>query len=621
MTDTLSPSPASPSRTPVSSPAFPARTQGGRRLSGTKVFFITLAAVVLGLFAFLILLIMLIGSIGAMAAAGATESTSDATILEIDLRVPLLDAPVPPTLFADSPASTVGIVRALDRARDDEDVKGVFIRGETGGMAPATAEELRLALLDFRTSGKFVVTHAQGLYSTSVIPYQAISASSDIWLQDGTSVAMAGLYSQTEFFGGVMEKIDAEPDFIRRGAYKTAVNSYTEEGFTAEHRESTESLLTSLFDAAVDNIATDREMSRERLLELFETAPHSARDAREAGLVDTLGYLEEAKEHARELAGDEDAVFKPISDYRPRSNFGKPVIALIEGQGTILPGTSGGDNLFTPATNMGGETLAAGLDAALEDEDVKAVLFRVSSPGGSAPASDQIMAAVERAQAAGKPVVISMGQFAASGGYLISAPADHIVALPQTITGSIGAFGGKVALEGTFDKVGYNLEAIRVGGEFAGAYNIDTPFTEAQRAAYQRMMDQIYDDFLAAVAEGRDMSREAVIQVAEGRVWTGRQALERGLVDELGGFDAALRAAKRLGDIEEDAAVRLKRFPRPKSREELFNDLFSASASTGRDLERLGAVMALPEVQAMLRMRESAQARGSELEAVLPVVR
>ena len=593
------------------------------RLSGTKVFFITTLSVIVGMFVFFLLFMFLLFSIicamGAMM-AGSDMDSGGPVILEIDLRSSLIDSPVAPSLFGDSPPSIVGIVQSLDRAKSDDDVKGIFIRGETGGMAPASAEELRLALIDFRTSGKFVITHAQGLNSTSVVAYQAISASDEIWLQESTSLATAGLYSQAEFFGGVMEKIGAEPEFIRHGAYKNAVNSYTEEGFTTEHREAMTSMLTSIFDNAVDNIAADRELSRDRVLALLNSAPHSARSALDAGLIDTLGYFEEARDYAAEKAGDEDAVFKPIADYKAKTNFNKPVIALVEGQGTILPGRSGGDGLFSTVANIGGETMAEGLDNALEDDSVKAVIIRISSGGGSAAASDQIMAAVKRVQDAKKPVIISMGQYAASGGYYIAAPADHIVAMPQTITGSIGVYGGKIALQGAFEKVGYNLEAIRIGGDYAGVYNIDEPFTEAQLQGYQREMDQIYDDFVGVVAEGRNMSREAVINVAEGRVWTGEQALDRGLVDELGGFETALRAAKRFAEMDEGDAVRIKRFPRPKTREELFEELFSASAGTGRDLERLGALMELPEVQAALRVRAQMSAQGQELRGTLPII-
>lgn len=589
-----------------------------KRLSGTKVFFITILSVVIGMFLFFILLVTLFATIGTL--ASGSDTINEPIVLEIDLRSPLLDSPIGPTLFDESPKSVVGIVQSLKTAKADDQIKGIFIRGETGGMAPASSEELRLALIDFRSSGKFVITHAQGLNSTSVIPYQAISASDEIWLQASTSLSTAGLYAQAEFFGGVMEKVGAQPQFIRHGAYKNAVNSYTEEGFTPEHRESMTSMLTSLFDNAVDNIATDRDLPRDEVLRLLNTAPHNARSALDAGLIDTLGYFEEARKYAAEKAGDEDTVFKPIAEYKAKTNFGKPVIALIEGQGTIMPGRSGGDGLFSAATNIGGETMAAGLDAALDDDKVKAVIIRVSSGGGSASASDQIMAAVKRVQGADKPVIISMGQYAASGGYYLAAPADHIVAMPQTITGSIGVFGGKIAFEDTFAKVGYNLEAIRIGGDYAGVYNADEPFTATQLASYQREMDQIYDDFVGIVAEGRDMSREAVIAVAEGRVWTGEQALERGLVDELGGFDTALRAAKRFAELDEDAAVRVKRFPRPKTREDLFNDLLSGTASTGRDLERLGALMNMPEVQAAIRMREQAMATGQELRGTLPII-
>lgn len=589
-----------------------------KRLSGTKVFFVTILSVVIGMFLFFVLLVMLFVTIGTL--ASGSDTINEPIVLEIDLRSPLLDSPVGPTLFDDSPKSVVGIVQSLNSAKTDDQIKGIFIRGETGGMAPASSEELRLALIDFRTSGKFVITHAQGLNSTSVIPYQAISASDEIWLQASTSLSTAGLYAQAEFFGGVMEKVGAQPQFIRHGAYKNAVNSYTEEGFTPEHRESMTSMLTSLFDNAVDNIATDRELSRDEVLRLLNTAPHNARSALDAGLIDTLGYFEEARDYAAQKAGDEDTVFQPIAEYKAKTHFGKPVIALIEGQGTIMPGRSGGDGLFSAATNIGGETMAAGLDAALDDDKVKAVIIRVSTGGGSASASDQIMAAVKRVQDANKPVIISMGQYAASGGYYLAAPADHIVAMPQTITGSIGVFGGKIAFENTFAKVGYNLEAIRIGGDYAGVYNADEPFTPTQLTSYQREMDQIYDDFVGIVAEGRDMSREAVIAVAEGRVWTGEQALERGLVDELGGFDTALRAAKRFAELEEDSDVRVKRFPRPKTREDLFNDLLSGSASTGRDLERLGALMNMPEVQAAIRMREQALATGQELRGTLPII-
>ena len=269
---------------------------------------------------------------------------------------------------------------------------------------------------------------------------------------------------------------------------------------------------------------------------------------------------------------------------------------------------------------MGGDTVSNGFDAAIKDKKVKAIVFRVSSPGGSPAASDQILAAADRAREAGKPVVISMGQYAASGGYYVSAHADHIVALPQTITGSIGVFGGKVALEGTFAKVGYNIEGITVGGEYAGAYSADTPFSPTQAEAYRGQLQDIYDDFTTRVANGRDLPLERVHEIAKGRVWTGAQAKEIGLVDELGGIMTAIDAAKKLAEIDADEEVRIKVFPRQKTVEEQINDIFTGSAEIAQDVQMMRELAALPEVQAALRARNSARF-GQEMKADIPEVR
>jgi len=213
-----------------------------------------------------------------------------------------------------------------------------------------------------------------------------------------------------------------------------------------------------------------------------------------------------------------------------------------------------------------------------------------------------------------------MGQYAASGGYYVAAHADHIVALPQTITGSIGVFGGKVALEGTFAKIGYNIEGITVGGEFSGAYSADAPFTPTQAEAYRGQLQDIYDDFITRVSNGRDMPLDRVKEIAKGRVWTGAQAKEIGLVDELGGIMAAIDAAKTLADIDVDDDVRIKIFPRQKSIEEQINDIFTGSAQIAEDIKTLQDIAALPEVQAAIRARNSARF-GQELKAEIPDVK
>ena len=356
------------------------------------------------------------------------------------------------------------------------------------------------------------------------------------------------------------------------------------------------------------------------LSQVLSAAPHSAETALEAGMVDKLGQLEEAKDYIRKKVGDDKIAFTKISSYGPGTTTGKNTIAFIGGQGAVLPGKSSGGSLFSQGITMGGDTVSAGFDAAIKDKKVKAIVFRVSSPGGSPAASDQILAAADRARDAGKPVIISMGQYAASGGYYVAAHADHIVALPQTITGSIGVYGGKIALEGTFDKVGYNIEGITVGGEYAGVYSVDTPFSPSQAEAYRGQLQDIYDDFTTRVANGRDLPLERVKEIAKGRVWTGAQAKDIGLVDELGGIMTAINAAKKLAEIDADEDVRIKVFPRQKSIEDQINDLFTGSAQLAQDVQTLQEIAALPEVQAALRARQSAKF-GQELKADIPEIK
>ena len=585
-----------------------------------RQFFITMAGTIAGIFGFFILLffiIMFFGILGALSSIG--DKTPD-QILTIDLRKPMIDHSIGESLFGQSPHSVVDTVYALNRAKDDSSIKGVFIRAENFGMAPASAEELRLALVDFKTSGKFVISHAQGFEGTSIMSYQAVSASDEIWMQDTTGFAVSGLHSETEFYGGVLEKLDANPELFQFHEYKNAVNSYIEKDFTEAHREATTSYLTSLYDNAIAQIATDRGMTVPGVDQVLKASPHSAEHALEAGMVDKLGQLEDAKDYVRKKVGNDKIVFTDIAAYGPGVTSGSHTIAYIGGQGAVMPGESSTGSMFSPSITMGGDTLSAGFDAAIKDKKVKAIVFRVSSPGGSPAASDQILAAADRARDAGKPVVISMGQYAASGGYYVSAHADHIVALPQTITGSIGVFGGKVALEDTFAKVGYNIEGITVGGEYAGVYSPDTPFSPTQAEAYRGQLQDIYDDFTTRVANGRDLPMERLQEIAKGRVWTGAQAKEIGLVDELGGIMTAIEAAKRLAEIDADEDVRIKIFPRQKTIEDQINDLLTGSAQMAQDVKTLQEITALPEVQAALKARNSARF-GQEMKADIPEVK
>ncbi len=584
-------------------------------------FFGTVFGTIVGIFGFFLVLFLIFAFFGIIGGISSALQPKDSYVLTMDLRQSLRDHSSGGSLFGSPAPSVVGTARALHSAKEDDSIKGLFIRANEYGMVPASAEEIRLAILDFKSSGKFVITHAQGFESTSLTPYHAVSASDEIWMQDTTGFAVAGFRSETEFYGGVFEKIEAQPQFEQFYEYKNAVNTYTQKGYTEAHREAATSYLTSLFDNTVGQIAEDRSLSIIKVTSVLKSAPHSAEAALQAKMVDKLGHVEEARNYARKKAGGDKIKFKSVNGYTPEQNFGSDTIAFIGGQGAVLTGESAdGSNPFSNALSMGGDTLAKAFDDAAKDKGVKAIIFRVSSPGGSPAASDQIHDAVARAKEVGKPVIISMGQYAASGGYYVSANADKIVALPETITGSIGVFGGKIAFEDSFAKIGYNIDGITIGGDYAGAYSADAPFNQSQRAAYRGQLEDIYGDFTTRVAEGRDIPLSRVKDIAKGRVWTGAQAKEIGLVDELGGFLKAVEIAKALADIDADAKVHIKRFPRAKSPSEQIEEIFGGSVAIGEDIAVLSEIRNLPEVKAAIRARQAARI-GQELKAELDVVK
>ena len=377
--------------------------------------------------------------------------------------------------------------------------------------------------------------------------------------------------------------------------------------------------MTSIYETAVDKIATDRELGSEAVNALFENAPYSAEAALEAGLVDTLGHVVNAREAALDRAG-ENSDFVDLAEYALTLGSWSPgpTIALIEGQGAIVTG-SGDAGAFGGSEMIGGDAMADAIEAATEDDKVRAIIIRVDSPGGSAIASDQVWNSIIRAREAGKPVIVSMATVAASGGYYIAAPADYVVAHATTITGSIGVLGGKIVLDGTFDMVGLNVETLSVGGEFATAFSSQEAWTETQREAYRTQMEHIYEDFTGRVADGRDLPLERVLEIARGRVWTGAQAQEIGLVDEIGGLRTAIAAAREIAGIAEDERINLKRFPEQLTGLEAFYALFGLSAETAESAARLNALMELPEVQAALQARQEMSQQGVQMRTTAPV--
>ncbi|NNE57092.1 MAG: signal peptide peptidase SppA [Hellea sp.] len=580
-------------------------------------FLLTVIGTIVGIIIFLILTFIFLM---VFVLSGGKESKPDQIVLSLDLRGGVIDHAAGSSLFGSSPINVVDIVQGLQAAKTDDDVKGLYIHVSPMGMAPASAEEIRLAIKDFTSSGKFAVAHAQGFEGTSILGYHAVSSASEIWQQDTTGFAVSGLRSEMPFYGGVADKFDAQVQMEQFYEYKNAANVYTQTDFTEAHREATTSLLTSLYDNAVSQIAIDRDLSEAKLRSIFESSPHSAEAALEAGLIDRLGHRIEAVEYVKEKAGGEDTEMQSVTNYAKNRSQSGPVIALIGGQGPVVMGqSSNGGTPFMSEITMGGDTVSAAFERAIKDKRVKAIIFRVSTPGGSPTASDQIQNATLRAKEAGKPVIVSMGQYAASGGYYVSTHADKIVAMPSTITGSIGVLGGKIALRDTYAKIGYNVEAIDVGGEYVGAYSGDEPFTQSQRAAYRGQLEDIYKDFTQRVADGRGIPIETVLEIAKGRVWTGEQAIGHGLVDELGGLRTAIKLAKAEANIDAAETVRLVPFPRPKSQQEQIAELLDQMVQVQSDIAAMREIMASDEIQALLDAKARID-QNRELEAVLPKI-
>jgi protease-4 len=569
-----------------------------------KQFLITVAGVLTGLVLFLFIGPILLISILAASFGGQPAQPSH-MVLALDLREPLTDqrSPNPFAAFGASNA-LLDVLSKIEAARTDDSVEGIYIRANTAGLAAAQAEELRAALAAFRASGKFVVAHLQNDGVRMGMPgYMSIADSDEVWLQETSEFQPMGLSAEMTFFGQTLQRYHLQAQFETREDYKTAANSLTQRGLTPAHRESMLSLMNGIYDNMLANIAADREITPQAARSAIESTPFTAARARELGLIDQIGRPEEAARAA--LARAENSEMVDFDEYRAPARTGGRTIAIVHGEGAIVSGPEEHE-LFGDETVMNSDAIAQALLDASEDEDVAAIVFRVSSPGGSVVASDQILAALRTAKERGKHIVVSMGDVAASGGYYVSAYADEIIASPSTITGSIGVVGGKLIIGPAFDYyLSTNTETITVGSPLVEMFTTERGFNQAERAAFAGFIDRAYTQFIGLVAEGREMTPEQVRAVAQGRVWTGQQALERGLVDHLGGFSVAVARARALAGIEEDARVTLKFFPVAEDPFRAFGRMFGASSESVEALVRINAALQDPRMRRiMAAMRE-----------------
>lgn len=491
------------------------------------------------------------------------------TVLELDLEQPLVETASgdPLSLALEPAAPTVrDVVYALDRASRDKNVVGVVARVGAGGHGLAMAQEVRDAVRRFRASGRFAVafseTFGEGVPGNG--GYYLATSFEEIWLQPSGDVNLIGLAAEVPFFVGALQKLDVEPVFSARGEYKSFKNQFTESGFTEAHEESLGRVVTSQQEQIIVGIAEGRGLEQPAVEGLLARGPFSAAEALQEKLVDKLGYRADVLSRLDELAGGQAKRLFPAA-YLQRAEAadeGKGTIALLYATGPVVRGAGGFDPL-SGGQSLGSDDLRRALHAAVRDDDVRAIVLRIDSPGGSYIASDAIRQEVLRAQERKKPVVASMGNVAGSGGYFIAMDADRIVAQPGTITGSIGVVSGKLLVGGLFEKLGVSFGRIEAAPR-AGMYSALRPFSDEERQEWEQNLDRIYADFVDKAAEARSMPRDQLEQVARGRIWTGADAKARGLVDDLGGLHEAVLAAKKLADIDMSAPVQVRVYPPEK---------------------------------------------------------
>lgn len=497
--------------------------------------------------------------------------------------------------FGGADQSLSNLVLQFKKAKVDNRIKAILLEIDMSGAGWGKAEEIRDAIADFRASGKPVYAYLEFGMNKE---YYIATACDHIYVAPPGELFITGLAADVMFFRGSLDKLGVYPDIYQIGKYKSAGDTFTQKQMTDAHREYINSLLDDLFNRYVESIAKARGKSADDVRALIDNAPYGAEKAKEAGLIDAAAYRDQLDKDIKARLGYKETDTLPTvkaGDYKevPAESLGLDKgerIAVIYATGSIGSGQS--ENSPTGEQSIGSDTLAKALTDARNDNTIKAIVIRVDSPGGSGLASDIIWRAVEAAKEK-KPVVISMSDVAASGGYYIAAGANKILAQPSTITGSIGVVAGKPVVKGFYDWIGVSNEYV-LRGKHAGIFRETEKFTPEERVKFEEWIrETYYQDFVPKVAKGRNKDAAYVDSVAQGRVWTGAQGKERGLVDEFGGLDRAVEVAKQLANIPADKGVHRVILPHPRT---LLQELLNTGDNTSVEVKQQRAVTAaLPE--------------------------
>jgi protease IV len=454
------------------------------------------------------------------------------------------------------------VTTALARAAEDDRVVMLVAKVSSTSMRTGKIQEIREAVLNFRATGKPAIAYAEsfGEFAVGNTAYHLATAFDRIYLQPSGDLGLTGLRSRTPFIRELLDKVGVQPNLDHREEYKSAAYIATRKEYNEPHREADQAVLDSLMSVFVEDIARSRQLSPDAVLALVGQGPYTAAQARDVNLVDELAYRDQVYDQIEQQL---DEQFRPIPLLQYLRRAGSPYrgekrIALIYAEGSIARGKN--RDLPPGRRVVGSDTVAEAFRQAIDDNAVEAIILRINSPGGSYIASDSVWHTVVQARKKGKPVIVSMSEVAGSGGYFMAAPANRIIAHPGTVTGSIGVVAGKMVTAEMWNKIGVHWGELYTH-ENALLWSTMAQYTPEQWERLEKWMDNIYQDFVGKVAQGRNLEHSRVEQIAKGRIWTGLDAKALGLVDELGGFAAALRAAKAEAGIPQEENVSIRIFP------------------------------------------------------------
>jgi protease-4 len=533
--------------------------------------------IVSGVALFLILGFVLIVALFIASLRGTEPHIRNNSVLALKIKGSLPDYvpddPVARMLGAQD-SSLTNLLLQIKKAKVDKRIGGILLDIEMSDVGWGKADEIREAIKDFRASGKPVYAYME--FGTNK-EYYIATACDKIYVSPPGDLFTIGLAADVMFLRGSLDKLGIYPEVVKIGKYKNAPDQFTEKQMTEAHREVINAMLDDIFNRFVDTIAATRNKSQEEVRAFIDNSPQSSQQAKDSGFIDGVSYRDDVEVELKKRLGYKDAdklnvvsagAYHNIEPESLGLNTGEK-IAIIYASGAIGSGKSNTSPFGSQS--VGSDTMVKAINDAVEDKTIKAIVIRVDSPGGSSYASDVIWHAVENARKKNKPVVVSMGDVAASGGYYIACNANRIIAEPSTITGSIGIFAGKPVMKGFYDWLGISSEYV-LRGKNAGMFRETDKFTPEERAKFEEWVKGGYEDFIRNVAKGRSKDVGYIDSIAQGRVWMASQAKEKGLVDEFGGLDRAVEVAKQLANIPADKSVRRIILPYPRTfLEQLFN--------------------------------------------------